>query len=52
MAPKKLSSADKTNKIGCQGSVPFGDRKTNFRLIIYIHSSTNLGNLAQIGPVF
>ena len=26
-------------------------KKTNFRLIIYSHSSTNPENLAKIGPV-
>jgi len=27
-----------------------GSKKTNFRLIIYSHSSTNPENLAKIGP--
>jgi len=27
------------------------DRKTNFRLVIDSHSSTNRENLAKIGPV-
>jgi len=30
---------------------PFGDRKTNFRSIIYGHSPTNPANLAKIGTV-
>jgi len=40
----------KPTKTG-HGNVPWGDRNTNFRLIIYSHISTNRKNSAKIGPV-
>jgi len=46
----KISSVCKTNKIGCH-DCPLKDQKTNFKLIIYSHSSTNPANLANIGLV-
>jgi len=42
--PKKLKLAASTTSFE-------GSKKTNFRLIIYSHSSTNPENLAKIGPV-
>jgi len=52
MSPE-LSSMDKTKptKIGCRGKRPLRDRRINFRLFIYSHSSTNPVNFAKIGPV-
>ena len=41
----KLNCVDKVKKIGC------GIEKTNFRLIVHRHSSTDLASLAKIGPV-
>jgi len=47
----KISSMDKTYKNWLPWQRPLRDRKTNFRLIIHIRSSTNPENLAKIGPV-
>ena len=38
-------------KNGCHGNVPRVIEKTNFKLIILSHGSTNPDNLAKIGPV-
>jgi len=35
-----------------QKMVALGDRKTNFRLVVYIRSSTNPENLAKMGLVY
>jgi len=42
---------DKTNKDCFPWQSPLRDGKTNFRLIIYSHSSINPENLAKVGPV-
>jgi len=47
----KISSVDKTNKNWLSWQRSLRDRKTNFTLIIYSHSSTNPENLAEVGPV-
>jgi len=47
----KISSVDKTNKNWLPWQRPLKDRKTNFRLITYSHSSTKSENLAKIGQV-
>jgi len=47
----KLSCADKTNNNWLQWRRSLLDRKANFRLIVYSHSSTNLENLANISLV-
>jgi len=48
MSPKP-NFADKTNNNWLPWQRPLGDRETNFRSIIYSHSSTNPENLAKIG---
>jgi len=47
----KTSSVDKTNRNWLQWQSPLRDQKTNFRLIIYSHSSTNPEKLAKTSPV-
>jgi len=47
----KLNCADKTNNNSLQWRRSLLDRKANFRLIVYSHSSTNLENLANISLV-
>jgi len=47
----KISSVDKDNKNWLPWQRPSRDRKTNFGLIVYSHSSANAENLARIGPV-
>ena len=49
MSPE-LNSVDKAYKNLLPQQRPLRDQKTNFRLIIYGHSSTNHENLAKIGP--
>jgi len=39
------------NWLPWQGPLILGDRKTNFRLIIYSHSPSDPENLARIGLV-
>jgi len=39
------------NWLPWQGPLTLGDRKTNFRLIIYSHSPSDPENLAMIGLV-
>ena len=41
----------RSKKIWLPWQRPLRDRKTNFRLVIYSHSSTNPENLAKIGLV-
>ena len=48
---RDLNSVDKANKSWLPWQRPLRDRKTNFRLITYSHSSTNPANLAKIGQV-
>jgi len=48
----KISFMDhKINKNRLPQQRPLSGRKTNFRLIIYSHSSANPENLAKTGPV-
>jgi len=50
MSPE-TSFVDKANKNWLPQQRPMTDRKTNFRLTIYSHSSTNPEILAKIGPL-
>jgi len=50
MSPK-ITFVDKADEIWLPWQCPLRDRKVNFRLIIYSHSSTNTENLAKIGPL-
>jgi len=47
----KLIFLDKTNKNRLSRRRPLKDRKTNFRSIVYSHSSTDPENVANINPV-
>jgi len=47
----KLSSADKANNNWLPWQRALRDQKTNFRLIIYGHNSTNPAKLVKIGLV-
>ena len=47
----EINSVDRSNKNWLPWRRPLRDRKTNFRLIIYSHSSTEPANLAKIGAV-
>ena len=48
---QRISSVDKANKNWLPSQRPLRNQKTNFRLIIYSHSSTNPENLAKISRV-
>jgi len=48
---QRISSVDNTDKNWLSWQRPLSDRKTNFRLVIHMHSSISLQNLAKIGPV-
>jgi len=50
MSPE-TTFVDKANKNWLPQQRPMTDRKTNFRLTIYSHSSTNPEILAKIGPL-
>ena len=46
-----LSFVDQINKVWLPWQRPLRYKKTNFRLIIYSHSSISRENLAKVGPV-
>jgi len=50
MSPE-LNSVDKTKKLVATATTLEGSKKTNFSLITHSLISTNLANLAKIGPV-
>jgi len=48
---QRISSVDNTDKNWLSWQRPLSDRKTNFKLVIHMHSSISHQNLAKIGPV-